>query len=103
MVENWRLWEDSAWEYEIEEWNAEYGDPMADDDDDGIDESFNESKPTTQFKKGDKVKYNGKITTIMDVENDEHYGVDYLIANPNYDGKDRRYENIWVGDAVEPV
>jgi hypothetical protein len=175
-LESARWWDDSLWDYYIEELNDEYGDPYEEDDeDDDIDEALNdntsnndaqpakyfavmennwaedyfdtedeaiefakkhgydsvqeicihnegtdeentefcdivwtkddldEALESPEFKKGDKVKYHGKVTTIMDVENDPEFGVDYLIVNPNYDGTDARYENIWVGDRVDPV
>lgn len=95
-----RWWDDSLWDYYIEELNDEYGDPFEEDDeDDDIDEALE----SPEFKKGDKVKYHGKVTTIVDVENDPEFGVDYLIVNPDYDGTDARYENIWVADRVDPV
>jgi hypothetical protein len=99
-LENWRMYEDSSWSDYIDELHDEYGDPYEDDDDeDDIDEALE----SPEFKKGDKVKYHGKVTTIVDIENDPEFGVDYLIVNPNYDGTDARYENIWVGDRVDPV
>lgn len=65
--------------------------------------NLDESLEFPKFKKGDKVKYHGIVTTIIDVENDPEFGVDYLIVNPDYDGTDTRYENIWVADKVDPV
>lgn len=63
---------------------------------DNMDESLKEN-----FYKGQKVKYWGKDTEILDIENDPKYGIDLLIKNPNWDGKDPRYENIWVADKVD--
>ena len=68
-----------------------------------MDESLNQAPPSAKYKKGDKVKHHGKVTTIVEVEDDPVYGVDYLIVNPDYDGTDSRYENIWVADKVDPV
>lgn len=104
-LESWEMWEDSFWSDYIDELNDEYGDPWDEDDedkDDDIDESL-ETNSNTNFKVGDKVKYHGQVTTIVKVENDPTYGVDYLIVNPHYDGTDSRYENIWVGNMVDPV
>ena len=56
-----------------------------------------------KFKVGQKVKYNGEETEIVDIEYDPRYGTDLLIVNPHYDGTDSRYENIWVGDNVEVI
>ena len=104
QVEDWRMWQDSFWDYEIEDWNDEYGDPNEEDDDeDDEDDDIDEALESPDFKKGDKVKYHGKVTTIVDVEHDPEFGVDYLIVNPDYDGSDVRYENIWVADNVDPV
>lgn len=39
-VQGWRMYDESYWEYELREWEDEYGDPDEDDeDDDDIDES----------------------------------------------------------------
>ena len=112
-LESWRMWDDSAWSDYIDELLDEYGDleeeddedsDFEDDDDDDVEESFKLRESSSPlYKKGDKVRYNGKVTTIMAVENDPTYGVDYLVVNPDYDGTDSRYENIWVGSHVDPV
>ena len=162
-LENWDMYEDSAWEDYIEELRDEYGDPNEQydedevyervqnyleshpypkdmdpeeicsevvpnlydmdyedapyevshgafaaaanyvEDDEDMDESLNQDSPDAKYKKGDKVKYHGKGTTIMDVENDPVYGVDYLIINPDYDGTNSSWEMIWVGDMVDPI
>lgn len=102
-LERWRMWEDSTWSAYIDELRDEYGDLDEEDDDEDMDESLESDIPTPAYKKGDKVMYHGKRTTIMDVETDPVYGVDYLIVNPDYDGTDSRFEMIWVGNMVDPV
>lgn len=108
-LRDWRMWEDDFWSDYIEELNDEYGDPWdEDDDDEDEDEDINESlklreSTSPMFTKGQKVMYNGKVTTVMDVEFDPEYGPDYLVVNPDYDGTDSRYEYIWVADKVDPV
>ena len=108
---------DRVWEGYIDQLNDEYGDPYSDDDDDYEDdyegdEDMEESLPTIpslpglqteSYVAGGKVRYKGKETTIKSVEHDDKYGYDLLIKNPEWDGNDRRYEYIWVGDMVEPV
>lgn len=56
-----------------------------------------------EFEIGQKVRYNGKETFIKDIENDATYGIDLLIKNPDWDGKDDRFEYIWVADKVEAI
>lgn len=72
-------------------------------EDDDIEESLERELEAPAFKKGDVVSYHGKQTTIIDVETDPVYGVDYLIVNPDYDGTDSRFEMIWVGNMVDPI
>lgn len=107
-IEGWRLFDDSAWSDYIDGLNDEYGDPDDYEDDDGeggddFEESFQLRECPGLYSVGDKVKYKGRVTTIVKVENDPQYGVDYLIVNPDYDGTDSRYENIWVADNIDPV
>ena len=56
-----------------------------------------------EFKIGQKVLYDGKETIIKDIEKDPRYGIDLLIKNPNWDGKDERFAYIWVGNNVEKL
>lgn len=118
---------DRVWEGYIDELNSEYGDPYEDDDEEYEDDDMEEglvgdlnidldaSGSSVAFMSGSagvknesyvaggKVRYKGKETTIKSVEYDDEYGYDLLIKNPTWDGKDRRYEYIWVGDMVDPV
>ena len=50
---------------------------------------------------GQEVMYRGKRTTIIDYEQDPEYGYDFLIKNPFWNGEDKRFENIWVGDQID--
>lgn len=68
-----------------------------------IEEERLKEEKEDKFHKGQKVKYNGKVTTIIDIENDPKYGIDLLIKNPDWDGKDNKSENIWVADKVELI
>ena len=88
---------------DLEEIYCSYYEDDEDENYDIKDESFDVNSSSALYNKGDKVRYHGQVTTIVGVENDPIYGVDYLIVNPHYDGTDSRYENIWVGDMVEPV
>ena len=64
-----------------------------------LEESTNKFIPEV----GMEVLYKGKVTTVIDVENDPEYGFDVLIKNPNWNGEDTRFENIWVGDNITPI
>ena len=68
-----------------------------------LDEDLKIENNVNQFKKGQKVLYNGKETFIKEIDNDPKYGVDLLIKNPDWDGKDERFEYIWVADNVEVI
>ena len=69
-----------------------------------LNESVNASeKKKVTFHVGQKVLYRGKETEIVKIDNDPEYGVDILIKNPNWNGEDNRFENIWVGDKVEVI
>ena len=122
---------DHIWQGYIEELNDEYGDPYEDDNDEDYDDdedmgeglvgdvnlnldtsgaavgvgmgSSASTLKNESYVAGGKVRYRGKETTIKSVEYDDEYGYDLLIKNPNWDGKDRRYEYIWVGDMVDAV
>ena len=54
-----------------------------------------------EFKEGQEVWYMGEKTFIKEIDNDPKYGIDLLIKNPHWDGKDPRFEYIWVADKVE--
>lgn len=52
---------------------------------------------------GQEVMYRGKITTIVDYEQDPEYGYDFLVVNPFWNGQDERFKNIWVGNNIDFV
>lgn len=79
-----------------------FGEFLLENAPDVIHEAMKDSEED-KYHIGQKVKYNGKVTTIVDIENDPKYGIDLLIANPDYDGNDSRYENIWVADKVDLI
>ena len=54
-----------------------------------------------KYRVGQQVRYHGKPTKILKVEHDPRYGYDLLIENPEWDGKDIKYKNVWVGENVE--
>ena len=58
-------------------------------------------KDADKYSVGQRVRYHGKPTKILKVEYDPRYGYDLLIENPEWDGKNEKLKNVWVGENVD--
>lgn len=62
-----------------------------------------DSMKDAKYRVGQNILYHGKKSKILKIEHDEQYGYDLLIVNPDWDGKDKRFENVWVGEDVKTL
>ena len=58
-------------------------------------------KDADKYRIGQQVRYHGKPTKILKIEYDPRYGYDLLIENPEWDGKNEKLKNVWVGENVD--
>lgn len=75
-VQRHYMYDESYWSYEIEEWDAEYGDPYDEDgdDDDDVDEAF---KVGDRVKQAHTSEYNVGTVKRVSTANGEQYDVEW--------------------------